>query len=221
MAKRVSAGWHVSASAGDHPRPALLGLNDTLPGVLSWLGSRDVARLRRVCRELRDCGESAAQAAVARRGGAFGPDSAERRAFQSRFAAAPKKHNIEPEPETADANGGVAVTSISLPDEPWLRAEPFSRQPWLEVLRDLEAHERELCFSVCCLGTVTNESRTSTFGIPQSLDGCVTAVCQSAPKAEKRFLTAPVDHPDSAAATTSHTSRLSEGIAARSALSSS
>jgi hypothetical protein len=58
MAKRVSAGWHVSASAGDHPRPALLGLNDTLLGVLSWLGSRDVARLRRVCRELRDCGES-------------------------------------------------------------------------------------------------------------------------------------------------------------------
>jgi hypothetical protein len=64
MAKRVSAGWHVSASAGDHPRPALLGLNDTLLGVLSWLGSRDVARLRRVCRELRDCGESAAQAAA-------------------------------------------------------------------------------------------------------------------------------------------------------------
>jgi hypothetical protein len=134
MAKRVSAGWHVS-SAGYHPRPALLGLSDTLPGVLSWLGSRDVARLRRVCRELRDCGESASQAAVARRGEAFGPDSAKRRAFQSRFAAAPNKHE------------GVAATSISLPDEPWLRAEPFSRQPWLEVLRDLEAHECPLQFS--------------------------------------------------------------------------
>jgi hypothetical protein len=137
MAKRVSAGWHVSASAGDHPRPALLGLNDTVLGVLSWLGSCDVARLRRVCRGLRDCGESAAQAAVARRGEAFGPDSDERRAFRDRFPAPPNVTG-------RNSRTNTKATTISLPDEPWLRIPPVSRQPWLEVLRDLEAHERPL-----------------------------------------------------------------------------
>eukprot|EP01047_Picozoa_sp_COSAG01_P014409 COSAG01_NODE_700_length_14174_cov_7.107069_2_plen_327_part_00 len=171
MAKRVSAGWPVR-SAGDHPRPALLGLNDTLLGVLSWLGSRDVARLRRVCRELRDCGESAAQAAVARRGEAFGPDSPEGRAFRDRFPAPPNVTG-------RNSRTTTKATTISLPDEPWLRIPPVSRQPWLEVLRDLEAHERPLTVTSCdsqyvivsgCQSTVCARGCASTqsclFGAP-------------------------------------------------------